>query len=153
MIARALALLGLPTWLFPVGLAALVASGLGAAYLKGRGDANDNCRAASLERALHAEAAAVSRYRSALEASQAQRNSEAVAAAEREKELAARLAEIEVERLEQEKAAADLETDLAAAIQDKGKLDALVSKLRASARTDCRASDRDIDLDQRMRGK
>jgi hypothetical protein len=150
---KLMALIGLPTWLIPVSVIGLVLAGLGGAYLKGRGDANANCTSAELERVIYAQATALARYRAALEASVAQREVEAAEAGRREALIQDRLKEIEAEKVEQEKSAADLETDLASLISDKEKLDALIAKLRKSARTDCRITDRDIDLDRRVRGK
>jgi hypothetical protein len=150
---KLLALIGLPTWIVPVGAIGLVLAGLSGAYLKGRGDANANCTSAELERVVYAQATALARYRAALEASIAQREVEAAEAGRREALIQDRLREIEAETEAQKKAEADLETDLAKAIADKGQLDAIIAKLRASARTDCRASDSDVSLDRRVRRK
>lgn len=46
---RVLAFFGLPAWVLPVAMIALASGIVGAAYWKGRSDANANCNAASLK--------------------------------------------------------------------------------------------------------
>lgn len=150
MLARILAIIGLPTWLGPVVLIGLAVSAVGGVYLKGRADANANCRAAELERELYAQAVTVSRYRSALEASEMQRQQEAKDATDREAALAERAAQLEAERVREAADDAALEAALDGAITDKDQLNAIITKLRSASRTNCRASDADVTLDRRM---
>lgn len=49
MISWLLTTLGLPSWVVPVALVALVAAGMGGAYVKGRMDSSANCREAALQ--------------------------------------------------------------------------------------------------------
>ena len=41
--------LALPSWVLPVSVVGVLVFSLGGAYLKGRHDANENCKAATLE--------------------------------------------------------------------------------------------------------
>lgn len=88
MIFRLLALVGLPPWFAPVLIAAVIASGLGGAYLKGRIDAAATCREAALE----AQIKAMERDRDAAKAAEAEatRRAQALAleADKRAKEVA-----------------------------------------------------------------
>lgn len=152
MIRAALAFIGLPPWTFYAIAAALIAAAGAYVYSLGYSSASAKCRTAELERVIYAQAESISRYATALAQSALQREAEAEAAHDRESVIAARVKELEDERVQQEQAATDLEIDLAAAITDKGKLDAIVAKLRTT-RNDCRATDRDIDVDNRMRRK
>lgn len=142
-----------PPWWAKYAVGGVLVALLGGyVYHLGYSSASSKCRAAELERVIYAQAESLARYRTSLEASASQREAEALAAKDRESILGARLAELEADAAAREKEAADLEADLRAAITDKGKADALVKKLHAT-RTDCRATDRDIDVDQRMRRK
>jgi hypothetical protein len=44
-----LSMLGLPTWVGPAIIVALIAAGMGGAYVKGRMDSSANCREAALQ--------------------------------------------------------------------------------------------------------
>jgi hypothetical protein len=145
-----LALIGLPRWTPYAVAVALAVAALWYSHHLGYSSAQSKCRQAELERVIYAQAESISRYRAALETSNAQREEEAAAAADRESILIARANELEAEKAAQTKTTVELESDLRAAIMDKGKADALIDRMR-TARDDCRATDRDIDVDQRMR--
>lgn len=109
------------------------------------------CQAANDAAEMKAKDATLERYRALLRATELQRATEAARAADTASALQQRAQELEADKAIAEAAQRDVEADLAAAIQDKGKLDAIVQKLRGTARTDCRASDADVRLDERLR--
>jgi hypothetical protein len=153
-LARIAGFFGVPPVLIYAVVYGSIALVIGGSYLwvyeKGVAHANAAWKAKEYERVIYAQAQSIARYETAIAESARQREEEAKAASDRESVIAARVKELEDERVEREKSATDLEADLNAAITDKGKLDAIVSKLRAT-RYDCRASSRDLDVDQRMR--
>jgi hypothetical protein len=145
-LARAAAFVGVPAPLvyFAVyGLiTALIASTYAWTYYQGSSAAKAKCNAAELERVIYAQAVTVSRYREAAEQTVAQAAQEVREAEEQQRLIAESLA------LEQADDAM-LEAALTAAVTDKEKLDAALKRLRSQ----CAASDRDVDLDRRLRGQ
>lgn len=119
---------------------------------KGYQWASAACQAANDAAEVKAKDAVLERYRALLRATELQRAIEAARAADTASALQQRAQELEADKASAEAAQRDVEADLAAAIQDKGKLDAIVEKLRGTARVDCRASDADVRLDERLRG-
>lgn len=119
---------------------------------KGYQWASASCAAANQAAELKAKEATLERYRALLRATELQRATESARAADTAAALQKRAKELEADRAAAEASQRDVEADLTGAIQDKGKLDAIVQKLRATARTDCRASDADVRLDGRLRG-
>ncbi len=150
MIGRAIALIGLPSWLGPVIIGGAVVAVVGGIFGAGYKLASTQCKTANLERELYAQALTVLRYRQAAEQSAAQLQQEASDNATREVDLTKRLAELEAERAREALDDAALELQLDAAISDKDKLNAIVAQLRKKTRTSCGASDADVDLDRRM---
>jgi len=148
--ARLLALIGIPPWVIYAVIAALISAAVAFVYYKGYAAASAKCRAAELERVIYAQAESIERYRTALEESSQQREEEAQAAADRASVLIARAKELEEAAGDQDRINAALDDELRAAITDKEKADAFIAKMRAG-RDDCRATDRDVDTDQRMR--
>lgn len=145
-----LSLIGLPPWT-PYAVAAVLAvAALWWSHHLGYSSATAKCRAAELERVIYAQAESIARYRTALEASNAQREEEAQAAADRESVLKARAKELEEAANDQDRINTALEVQLRETVTDKEKADDIIAKMRAG-RDSCRATDRDIDVDKRMR--
>jgi len=128
-----------------------VVTGL-AGLWKGYQWASASCSAAAALAESKAKDLTIERYKALLKATELQRATEAAKAIDTAAALQDRAAELEADKARAEAAQQDVEDDLAAAIQDKGTLNAIVQKIRATARTDCRASDADVRLDRRLRG-
>lgn len=156
LLARLAAFVGIPPALIYLVVYGAIALVIGSSYwwvyAKGAAHARAECKAAEYERVMYAQATSIQRYKTALAESTQQRELEAAVASEREAILLARAKELEEADADQDRMAAALDLELRAAIEDKGKADALIEKMRLT-RGDCRATDRDIDVDQRMRRK
>ncbi len=143
-------------WLVAIGIFAGVTAGAGAlttSYFMGKAAARAEARIAELELTIKGQAELIARYESAKAAAEKLAREEVFAAAALEAELDKLRAEIEAERQRAQTESADLEADLAALIQDKESLNAVLEKLRRRAPADCTATDSDVDLDSRLRKK
>ena len=121
---------------------AAVGSTYGYVYYKGYSAATASCRSAELERELYAQAQTIVRYRQAVEQTEKQAEQEIREAMERERLIAERMKAEESDD-------AMLEAALTAAITDKEKLNGIIQNLRKK----CTATNSDVDLDKRLRGK
>lgn len=129
------------------------AGALGTAYFMGKAAARAEARIAELELTIKGQAELIARYESAKAAAEELAREEVFASAALEAELDKLRAEIAAEREKARAESADLEADLAKMIQDKESLNAILDKLRRRAPPDCTATDRDVDLDKRLRGE
>jgi len=150
MLARILALIGIPTWMGPLILAGLVVAGLAGVYGKGYHDASASCRAAEIRAQLDAANRLAERYRNEAQVTASQRALEALDAASREKLLNDRITSLKAVQDLSDTNETALEADLAALTKDKEKLNALIDKFRKSRRMDCRAGPDDVAVDNRV---
>lgn len=154
LLARAAAFVGIPAPLVYLAVYGLIAAAIGSSYwyvyAKGAGHARAECRTAELERVIYAQSQSLMRVNVMLAESTAQREEEKIAARDREEVLKMLAKELQDNAAQSDQATAEVEAELHAAITDKGKANALIAKMRAT-RDSCAVSDRDIDVDQRMR--
>ena len=145
-LARVAAFIGVPpafVYLVVYGaIFATIGGSYGLVYFKGRAAAKEECQTAQLKSIINEQADTIARYRKAVEETEAQAAEEIREAKERERLITERMKAEESDD-------AMLEAALAAAVTDKEKLNVALKNLRAK----CTATNRDVDLDKRLRGK
>jgi hypothetical protein len=144
---------GLPAWTGKAIMIAAIAGAVGwgywSIYNTGYKSAASKCESERLRIELAEKDSLIRKYKDLLAATELQRVSEGIEAAERERLIQDRLTSLAAEKALADLGQAELERDLTALIQDKGKLDAVLAKLRQS-RGNCGASDADVELDGRL---